>query len=47
MIAYYQLATDSPWASVTADSTEQLAWTLPDGSIREATIDRIIFVRPS
>ncbi|TYC98833.1 DUF3375 domain-containing protein [Arthrobacter echini] len=47
IVAYYQLATESPWASVTADSTEQLAWTLPDGSIREATIDRIIFVRPS
>lgn len=47
VVAYYQLATDSPWASVTADRTEQLAWTLPDGSIREATIDQIIFVRPS
>ncbi|MBG6224321.1 flagellar motility protein MotE (MotC chaperone) [Arthrobacter sp. CAN_A2] len=47
VVAYHQLADESPWASVTEDSTEQLAWTLPDGSIREATINRIIFVRPS
>ncbi|MGP9616939.1 DUF3375 domain-containing protein [Arthrobacter sp. AOP36-A1-22] len=47
IVAYYQLATDSPWASIDAQSTQKLSWTLPDGSIREADIDQIIFVRPT
>lgn len=47
IVAYYQLATDSDWASIDAASPQQLSWTLPDGSIREATIDLIIFVRPA
>lgn len=47
VVAYYQLATDSDWASIDAGSTQKLSWTLPDGGIREADIDQIIFVRPT
>lgn len=47
IVAYYQLATESAWASIDSTSTQQLSWTLPDGSIREANIDEIIFVRPA
>ncbi|XAS68101.1 DUF3375 domain-containing protein [Micrococcaceae bacterium Sec5.7] len=47
IVAYYQLATESDWASINPESSQQLSWSLPDGSIREATIDQIIFVRPA
>lgn len=47
IVAYYQLATDSDWASVNPDESQQLPWQLPDGSIREATVEQIIFVRPA
>ncbi|GAB3539011.1 DUF3375 domain-containing protein [Arthrobacter tecti] len=47
IVAYYQLATESAWATIDAGSSQQLSWALPDGSIREATIDQIIFVRPA
>ena len=47
IVAYYQLATESEWASINPDATQQLSWSLPDGSIREATIDQIIFGRPA
>ena len=47
IVAYYQLASDSEWASIHPETTQQLSWSLPDGSIREATIDQIIFVRPA
>lgn len=47
IVAYYQLATESEWASIDSASTQQLSWALPDGSIREATVDQIIFVRPA
>ncbi|MHA7154741.1 DUF3375 domain-containing protein [Arthrobacter sp. TMN-50] len=47
IVAYYQLATESEWATINPESTDQLSWALPDGSIREATIDQIIFVRPT
>lgn len=47
LVTYFQLATESSWASISADRTQTLAWTLPDGSLREATVDQIIFVRPS
>lgn len=47
IVAYYQLATDSDWASVNPDESQQLSWQLPDGSIREATVEQIIFVRPA
>ena len=48
IVAYYQLATESDWASINPDATAAgfLAG-LPDGSIREATIDQIIFGRPA
>jgi hypothetical protein len=47
IVAYYQLATESEWADINPGATQQLSWSLPDGSIREATIDRIIFGRPA
>ncbi|WP_026532462.1 DUF3375 domain-containing protein [Arthrobacter sp. H41] len=47
LVTYFQLASDSPWATIDAEKTQQLSWTLPDGSIREATVEQIIFVRPS
>lgn len=47
LVAYYQLATDSDWASIDPGIVEQLSWTLPDGSIREATVDQIVFGRPA
>lgn len=47
VVAYYQLATESEWADINPEATQQLSWQLPDGSIREATIDRIIFGRPA
>ena len=46
IVAYYQLAAESEWASINTTGSQQLSWALPDGSIREATIDQIIFVRP-
>ncbi|QCB98551.1 DUF3375 domain-containing protein [Arthrobacter sp. PAMC25564] len=47
IVAYYQLATESDWADINPGATQQLSWSLPDGSIREATIDQIIFGRPA
>jgi flagellar motility protein MotE (MotC chaperone) len=47
IVAYYQLASESEWARIHPETTQQLSWSLPDGSIREATIDQIIFVRPA
>jgi hypothetical protein len=47
IVAYYQLATESDWASINPDEAQQLSWQLPDGSIREATVEQIIFVRPA
>ncbi|MFX1818381.1 DUF3375 domain-containing protein [Pseudarthrobacter sp. CC4] len=47
IVAYYQLASESEWASIHDDVPQQLQWHLPDGGIREATIDQIIFVRPA
>ncbi|BAS07785.1 uncharacterized protein MSMEG_1279/MSMEI_1241 [Arthrobacter sp. Hiyo4] len=47
IVAYYQLATESYWASINPDESQQLSWQLPDGSIREATVEQIIFVRPA
>ncbi|WP_427133450.1 DUF3375 domain-containing protein [Pseudarthrobacter sp. S9] len=47
IVAYYQLATESEWAGINPEASQQLSWQLPDGSIREATIDQIIFVRPA
>ncbi|WP_354233781.1 DUF3375 domain-containing protein [Arthrobacter sp. UYEF3] len=46
VVAYYQLATESDWASINPDQSQQLSWQLPDGSIREATLEQIIFGRP-
>ena len=47
IVAYFQLATESDWAAINPDPTQHLSWQLPDGSIREATIDQIIFGRPA
>ena len=47
LVAYFQLATESNWATINPDKSQTLSWTLPDGSLREATVDQIIFVRPS
>jgi flagellar motility protein MotE (MotC chaperone) len=47
VVAYYQLATDSDWATINPEQSQHLSWQLPDGSIREATIEQIIFGRPA
>ncbi|MGN7150400.1 DUF3375 domain-containing protein [Arthrobacter sp. SAFR-179] len=47
VVAYYQLATESDWATIHPEQSQQLSWQLPDGSIREATIEQIIFGRPA
>jgi hypothetical protein len=47
IVAYYQVATESDWASISPEASQQIAWQLPDGSIREATIEQIIFGRPA
>ena len=47
VVAYYQLATESDWATINPAQSQHLSWQLPDGSIREATIEQIIFGRPA
>ncbi|WP_164520446.1 DUF3375 domain-containing protein [Specibacter cremeus] len=47
IVTYFQLATESTWAAIDDSKSQTLSWTLPDGSLREATVDQIIFVRPS
>jgi flagellar motility protein MotE (MotC chaperone) len=47
IVTYYQLATESDWASINPVATQQVSWQLPDGSIREATVEQIIFGRPA
>ena len=47
IVAYYQLATESGWASINPAEVQQVSWQQPDGTIREATIDQIIFGRPA
>lgn len=47
IVTYYQLATESDWASINPEATQQVSWQLPDGSIREATVEQIIFGRPA
>lgn len=47
LVTYFQLATESKSATIDPDSSQTLSWTLPDGSLREATVEKIIFVRPS
>lgn len=47
IVAYYQLAAESDWASINPETTQRLHWTLEDGSVRAAVIDQIIFVRPA
>ena len=47
LVTYFQLATESQSALIDSGSSQTLSWTLPDGSLREATVEKIIFVRPS
>jgi hypothetical protein len=47
IVTYYQLATESDWASINPEASQQIAWQLSDGSIREATLEQIIFGRPA
>lgn len=47
IVTYYQLATESDWASINPEATQQVSWQLPDGSLREATVEQIIFGRPA
>ncbi|MET4589830.1 DUF3375 domain-containing protein [Arthrobacter sp. 754] len=47
VVAYYQLATESDWATINPEQSQRLSWQLPDGSAREATIEQIIFGRPA
>lgn len=47
LVQYYQLAVESDWAIVDPGSTQNLRWQLPDGTLKEATMDQIIFVRPA
>ena len=46
VVTYFQLASESPWATIDAGRQQRLAWTLPDGEHREALVEQIIFVRP-
>ncbi|PYH01179.1 DUF3375 domain-containing protein [Arthrobacter stackebrandtii] len=47
IVSYFQLATESPTATIDPHAAQTLSWTLPDGSLREATVEKVIFVRPS
>jgi hypothetical protein len=47
IVGYYQLATESNWATINPEQSQHLAWQLPDGSVREATVEQIIFGRPA
>lgn len=47
IVSYFQLATESLEAVIDPESAQTLSWTLPDGSLREATVEKIIFVRPT
>ena len=47
VVAYYQLATESDWATINPEQSQHLTWQLPDGTIREATLEQIIFGRPA
>ena len=47
VVAYYQLATESDWATINPEQSQHLSWQLPDGTSREATIEQIIFGRPA
>lgn len=47
LVAYYQLAAESEWASINPEATQRLQWETPDGATREAIVDQIIFVRPA
>lgn len=47
VVAYYQLATESDWATINPEQSQHLSWQLPDGTLREATIEQIIFGRPA
>lgn len=47
IVAYFQLASESPWATTDTGHEQRLVYTLPDGEQREAFVERIIFVRPS
>ena len=47
VVAYYQLATESDWATINPEQSQHLSWQLPDGTTREATIEQIIFGRPA
>ncbi|MDQ0260465.1 hypothetical protein J2W20_002369 [Sinomonas atrocyanea] len=47
IVAYFQLASESPWATTDTGHEQRLVYTLADGEQREAFVERIIFVRPS
>ncbi|MGA8787748.1 MAG: DUF3375 domain-containing protein [Paenarthrobacter sp.] len=47
LVQYYQLAVESDWAIIDPETTQNLQWQLPDGTLKEATMDQIIFVRPA
>jgi flagellar motility protein MotE (MotC chaperone) len=47
VVGYFQLAAESPWAMVDGEQQQHLTWTLPDGQIKEALVERVIFVRPA
>lgn len=47
IVGYFQLAAESPWAVVDGEQQQHLTWTLPDGQIKEALVERLVFVRPA
>ncbi|WP_455833628.1 DUF3375 domain-containing protein [Pseudarthrobacter siccitolerans] len=47
IVGYYQLASESDWATINPEQSQHLSWQLPDGSTREATVEQIIFGRPA
>ena len=47
VVGYFQLAAESPWAMVDDEQQQHLSWTLPDGQMKEALVERVVFVRPA
>jgi hypothetical protein len=47
IVGYFQLATESDWATINPARSQHLSWQLADGSVREATVEQIIFGRPA
>ena len=45
IVTYFQIAAESTWADIDGARTQTLSWTTADGTLREATVELITFVR--